>query len=489
MTTVLRPFNYTNRDFDSLLADLRRRMARSIPEWTTYDAGFESVLLELFAYVGDQHNFYIDRMGNEAYLQTAALRESILNLAQMFGYDPAPQTASSCTVQFSKVAGLSEDVTIPAGTQLFAQTEGQAPIFFELPTALLILTANATGTATVVEGRTESLENVGSSTGGERQSFVLRNPKVIRDSVRVFTKDGAINPADGLPTLVEWTNFSKLIDANFFDRAFTTYVDEDNFTYVFFGDGVSGVIPPVNTDIFVTYRYGAGTKGNVGVGSIRSFVSGGALTTKIASLTNTTAASGGTDPETIDSMRTSIPRSLTTIERAVSTADYAALALRVPGVVKASAAAAVSTAVTLYIAPAGGGAPTTNLQNAVTAYFDGPPSRKMIGTTVTPAAPTYVPINVTLSITVNPRYRRDIVAADVTTVVTALYSFDVRQFAELLMKAEVFKQVIDVPGVDYVDITVFSKTGSGTADVQLLVNEIASVGTIVVNATGGVLLS
>lgn len=496
MTAIQRPFKYTNRDFDSLVIDLRSRMAQYIPEWTNYDAGFETILIEAYAYVGDILNFYVDRMGNEAFLTTAVLRESVLNIAQMMGYTPAPQTASSCTVQFTKTAAaLGIDVTVSAGTQLFAQVEGQTPVFFETATSLLIAAASASGAVTAVEGITENGvldpttnaywgELLGSSDGSEQQNFILHYPNVVRDSVHVYTQDGSTTAP-----FVEWTYFPKIIDAQFYDRAFTLFTDEDNFTYIVFGDGTSGLIPSVHTNIFSTYRHGAGSKGNVGIGAVRSFVSGGALTTSIAGVTNTTAATGGTDPESVESMRTSIPRSLATIERAVSTADYAALATRVPGVAKANAAATVSTSVTLYVAPTGGGAPSTNLKNAVNAYFTGPPSRAMIGTTVTVTDPTYVPISVTLSVTVNPRYRQDAVSNAVKAAITNLLAFSVQSFANYLMKAEVFREVVDLAGVDYVDITVFSRTGAGTADVQLAANEIASVGTLVVNATGGVVIS
>ena len=53
------------------------------------------ILLDQFAYVGDILNFYIDRMAAEAYIQSAVMRESVLNLAYAFGYVPTPQTAAS----------------------------------------------------------------------------------------------------------------------------------------------------------------------------------------------------------------------------------------------------------------------------------------------------------------------------------------------------------------------------------------------------------
>lgn len=483
-SNISRPFLYTNRDFDSLREDLRRRLAVAIPEWTTYDAGFESLLLDMYAYVGDIENFYIDRMGNEAFLQNAVLRESVLNIAAMFGYTPGAQTAAGCTLQFTKTAAaLGELVTVLAGTVLFAQTEGQRPVYFETVVDLAIPPATASLTTPGIEGRTILKEQLGTSIGGANQSFVLFNNSVIRDSVRVYTRDGSISATD-----TEWRYTPRLIDASPFDRSYSLYVDQDNFTFVVFGDGVSGVVPSAGVLVVATYRYGVGAAGNVGIGAVKSFVAGGLVTSKIMAVTNTTAASGGTDPESIEAMRLSIPRSLTTLERAVTLTDYAALALNVAGVVKTSATAVTSTSVTVYVAPAGGGQPSTNMITLLNAYFTGPPSRAMIGTSVSFIGPTYVPINITVSLTVNAKHRRDTVVLAVTAAITALFSFNNRLFNELISKAMVFREIVDIDGVDYVDITTFSRT-TGTADVQLAVNEIATLGTLTINPTGGVVLA
>lgn len=509
-----RPFAYTNRDYTSLLADLRRRLAVAVPEWTSYDAGFESILLELFAYVGDNLNFYVDRVGAEAFLQTAVLRDSILNLAQMFDYTPVAQAASSATVQFTKSSAYaSTAVTIPAGTQVFAQTEGQQPIIFEVLSDVAIAGGSPNGSGAVVEGITVGsyptgsltidpnveaktpYELLGMSDGNESQAFVLHYPGVIANSVRVFTYDGSVNPAPpNTPLPVEWTYFSRLIDADAADRAFTTFVDDQGYTYVIFGDNVSGSIPSSSTNVYALYRYGVGSAGNVGIGSIRSFVGGGSLTTQISSVSNTSAATGGADRESIESMRTTVSKSLKAIERAVSTSDYATLALQVPGVAKAYASASAYTSVTLYIAPVGGGAPSTVLQNAVAAFFAGPPSRSLAGVSVTVAVPVYTNIDVKLSVTVNSKYRQSAVQAAVQTAIQSLFAFDNRDFGEKLMMASVFRAVVDIPGVDYVTWTDANSFmlhgGSGTADIQLAANQIAQLynGVAVLTMTGGVVL-
>jgi hypothetical protein len=105
--------------------------------------------MDMYAYVGDILNFYVDRLGSEAYLQSAVRRESLLNIAYMFGYVPAPQTAASGNVTFTKVTGLG-NVTVPAGTQVYAQLEGFDAIVYETTIDRVITGASAD--IEVVEG-------------------------------------------------------------------------------------------------------------------------------------------------------------------------------------------------------------------------------------------------------------------------------------------------------------------------------------------------
>ena len=58
-------------------------------------------MLELFAYMGDVLNFYIDRAASEAFLGTALRRQSVLYIADMFGYKPIGQHSASVVLLFT----------------------------------------------------------------------------------------------------------------------------------------------------------------------------------------------------------------------------------------------------------------------------------------------------------------------------------------------------------------------------------------------------
>jgi uncharacterized phage protein gp47/JayE len=475
------PFDYAARDFETIRADMFRRLQTAMPEWEPHESSFETIILELIAATADVMNFYIDRMAAESFVQTAVTRESILNLAAMYGYTPTPQTAALGTVTFTKSAGQG-DVFVPAGTQVYAQPVGSEPIVFETVDDHII--EGTSEDINVAEGKTVALEAVGASTGAERQAFALFNHDVIRDSVRVFTQDGPIDSTTGQPTLIEWTYVDRLIDAEFFQRAFVVMVDENDVSYVGFGDSVSGQIPTIGAPILVTYRYGVGAAGNVGAGAITGLVDAGSLSSQIAVVTNAVAMSGGANSESLESMRRNIPRSMRSMDRGVTIEDYSSLALRVGGVGKANASAAVSTSILLAIAPVGGGTPSTIVTDAVQRYVD---DRKMIGASVTIMMPVYVPINITVSVDVNPRFRRTVVSKNVDTAIRNVLLFDNVDFGQKVTKAATFRAGINVEGVDVFDITAHNRDGAGDdGTLQMAYNEIPVAGTITINATGGI---
>jgi uncharacterized phage protein gp47/JayE len=480
-------FNYTARDFATLRNELRVILLNEIPEWADTPSSFESVLMDMFAYVGDILHFYIDRYGAEAYLQTGVRRESLLNLAYMFGYIPTPQTASKTSVRFTRTEGVAEDVIIRRGTQVFAQVEGDDAVIFETTEERVIPAASATGIVDVevVEGVAISRELIGVSTGDPLMTFPLFNPAVIKNSVRVYTMDGNIDPQTGEPTPVEWAFSERIIDGAFYDRVFSLYTDADNSTYVQFGDGVTGAVPAVGVSLYADYRFGKGVRGNVAAGAIRSLVSGGDLVGRIESVTNLTAAQGGADPESIESMRRSIPKSLRAIERAVTREDFASLAVRVGGVAKASANPASSvTSIQLAVAPVGGGIANASLLSDVEEYLA---FRKMIGVDVVAAAHVNVPINVSVTVKVDARYRNDDVGERVRLALLDLYSFDNAEFGQRITRAAVFKATTGIEGVEYIEVTTFNRDGNGAdADFDLAYNELAQAGTINVSPTGGI---
>jgi len=318
--------DYTSRDYLSIRDDLLGLIPTFAPQWTNRDAAdFGIVLLQMFAYMGDLQSYYIDRAGNEAFISTASKRSSILRHAALLDYQPTQSTPALVELTFTNTSGAALEVFAKSQIATSTTVNGESQIIFETNATVTVPGAAAPGnTVKVIATQGYTVENElvkAASTGQPNQFYPLEVDEVIEDSVSV--------EIDG----VTYEKVQYLIDVPGNTPAFTTITDADGRTYIQFGDNIGGKIPPGNSSIYATYRVGGGTIGNVSAGSLTEFLTGfsSGLT-----VTNLTAAAGGEDPETTDSIKINAPISLKSLNRAVSLSDYSSLTLQVAGVAKAN---------------------------------------------------------------------------------------------------------------------------------------------------------
>src|SRR3954470_2436654 len=98
---------------------------------------YATMLIELWAYLADVLTFYQERIANESYLGTAALRSSLLELVTLIDYKPKPGSSASGLAAFTAAPGTA--LTIPAGFRLGSKpAPGQPSLVFETSTAIRV---------------------------------------------------------------------------------------------------------------------------------------------------------------------------------------------------------------------------------------------------------------------------------------------------------------------------------------------------------------
>jgi uncharacterized phage protein gp47/JayE len=100
-------------------AELEANGNRVLPlrSWTARTSDdYGIAVLEMWAYLADILAFYQERIANEAFLPTALLRESVLRLAALLGYEPAPGAAATTHLAF--ILEKDKQVRIPAGLRV-----------------------------------------------------------------------------------------------------------------------------------------------------------------------------------------------------------------------------------------------------------------------------------------------------------------------------------------------------------------------------------
>jgi hypothetical protein len=457
MANYIPQTDYTSRDYESIRRDLINLIPEYAPEWTNRDpADFGITILEAFAYMGDLLNYYIDRAANEAFISTASQRESVLQLARLLSYRPTETTSATVTLTFKN--STASAITVPEKTKVSTTTiiSGNATrVVFETDSAVTVpaKVGIVDGSATVraTQGETVTDELIGTSNGQVNQLYQLSDTPVI-DGSTIVNVGGIV-----------YTEVPYLIDYQGYDPVYTTLTNANGVTYVVFGDGVSGRIPPNNAQILCTYRVGGGTSGNVAVNTLRfietNAVPGLTVLNQYISSSDDGAASGGADAESTDSIRVNAPLSIKALNRAVSLSDYASLTLQVTGIAKAISIADVYTSVNVFFAPYGDPGVTIDgvtpsavfntLKNSAESYLR---DKIPANTTVTFQPPSYANVNISGTITCLPQYKQSTIRTSAESLLNELLDFDNVVFADRISLQDVITILSTIPGVAYTQI-------------------------------------
>lgn len=478
--------DYTSRDFAAIRSQLVGLAKGFMPEWETAgeSGDFGTLLLELYAYMGDIMHFYIDRTASEAFLGTAVRRQSILYIADMLGYKPIGQQSASVLLTFSMAQntptalGLTESeaanysVTLPAGTRISNSTNSvNQQVVFETGSSVTLTPGMTSDPIFATEGITVNAEILGISKGIPNSTFVIPNKGVIQGTVKVVSREGG--------NMIEWSNVSDISLARPTQSSFTTYLDDDNRTYLVFGDNASGRIPPYGSELYVYYRYGTGAAANdVAPNSLIAIIPPTGVEVWGISVTNGESPVGGADPESVESMRYSIPRSTGRLKsRAVTLNDYADLALQIPGVAKAIAYGTLYTAVHVRIAPIDGEANSASMDLLIAEVERHLSDKVLVGTHVYAEPESvddlWLDCHLRITVHVQAAYNRTQVRKSVEQAVRALFAFNNLDFGKRVSLGQVYRSVLAVQGVEWAEVKWMDSTAplNSTTEVDIDIDD------------------
>jgi hypothetical protein len=186
----------------------------------------------------------------------------------------------------------------------------------------------------------------------------------------------------------------------------------------------------------------------------------------------------------------------------VSLSDYEDLALQVQGVSKARAvyngSGANGGSVTVHVisyqsdfgTAASVSSPITidpTLRSAVAATLT---QASMLGVAAisVPSTITTDRVKISMDLQVKGNYVRQWVQEAVGAAVATLFDFDSATFGGRLNLGDVYRTVMDVPGVDYVAITAFNKVGDASiaTSVTATSTRLLQSGIVTISSLGGV---
>jgi hypothetical protein len=312
--------NVTSLNFDNIKESMKTYIA-SKPEFTDYN--FEgstiSMLLDLLAYNTYQNAFYTSMVGNEMFLDSALLRDSVVSRAKMLNYVPRSARGASTTLTVEITpTGAPDSVTVAKDSEFSATIDGEAYKFVTPQAYSFSSTDNYSGTITITEGRPVTHRFTVNTNSPVR--YILPNENVDTTSITVDVQTSSSDASS-----VRYNLASDITEVQANSAVYFLQEVEDSQYEITFGDDVIGQAPVDGNIVIANYRICNGTDGN----GISSFTSPSTLGGSSTFTTLVDAAtSGGANNETIESIKFNAPKNYETQNRAVLAEDYKRLILR-----------------------------------------------------------------------------------------------------------------------------------------------------------------
>jgi hypothetical protein len=296
----------TELDFDSIKTNLKTFL-QSKPNFTDYDfdASGLSVLLDLLAYNTHYQAMYLNYAVNELFIDSAVQRNSLISLSKSLGYVPTSMTSASCFVDMAVLGGENVDKY----TKFITTIDGSVYEFFANDDYLSV--GNILTNMELVEGVPLTVSYIVDSSD-DQQEFRVPTANCDTNYLEVIVQEGVHNTNQEV--YIRNENITTVSNTS---AVFWLQAHENGEYEVKFGDDVFGKKPVDGNIVIINYVYSNGSAGN----GARTFSCPSISDSIVTMHTTGEYASGGAEPEGIESIRFRAPRLFESQHRIVTAQD------------------------------------------------------------------------------------------------------------------------------------------------------------------------
>lgn len=323
--------NITELDFDSIKTSIVGYL-QDQTVFTGYDftGSNLNVLMDILSYNTHYNAFYVNAVANEAFLDSATTRNSVVSHAKMIGYTPHSTRASVASIDFETRAASDTIVrmTLSAGAPFSTSVDGVSRVFYTIQDYISESHETESGVRTFAFSDVEVYEGVIQSetfivdTSSTNQRFILSSDSIDTETLKVVVNT---SPTDTTSTVFQPSG--SIVDVGASDNVYWIQ-EEETFKYeIFFGDGVIG--SALSDRNLITVVYVATNGGEIH--GAKNFSFSGTISDShdnTVTITNTPSSFGGASRESLESIRRLAPINYQSQNRAVTADDYEAILLK-----------------------------------------------------------------------------------------------------------------------------------------------------------------
>jgi len=317
--------DFTNLDFDQIRASIKDYL-RANSTFTDFD--FEgsnfSILIDVLAYNSYLTAYNTNMVANEAFLDSATIRENVVSLARNIGFVPLSRRAAKANISFivTNINSQVKTATLKAGVVCTGNLDNTSYIF-SIPEDVTVGVANQEAIFSdidIYEG-TYLTKTFTVDTSQPNQKYIIPNPYVDTSTIRVNVNDGG--------TIEQYNVVDNIVGINSTSQIFLIQEVSDEKYELFFGDGIFGKKLSNTNRIDASYIVTNGPTGNGASnftfsGSIKDNTDA-VISATVGVIVTNTASQNGDIIQSTESVRYYAPRLYAAQNRAVTAGDYEAL--------------------------------------------------------------------------------------------------------------------------------------------------------------------
>lgn len=338
-------------DFDDIKNNLKTYL-QSQDQFKDYD--FEgsglNVLLDILSYNTHYQSYYANMVANETFLDSALFQQSGVSIAKHLNYLPKSYRSAVAYVDveflINNTPSDQELITsVQNGTAFLLSGEtftgilGAQTFVFSSTKNTQIQFENGRYFARNVEikeGYDKSVTYVYDANSNIDQKFII--PEINIDTTSIVVRVGqSITNNSGIETI--WSQVTDINLADSESKIYFLQANSDNQYEIHFGDGIVGKKPEPGNTILIFYKVCSGSLANgIGVNDSstrRSFRYTNRVSSETTLLLGTNGkyagSFGGSESETLQSIKYYAPRNYQAQERAVTAEDYRVILSRAYG--------------------------------------------------------------------------------------------------------------------------------------------------------------
>jgi len=303
-------------DFDTIKQNLKDYMSAQ-SEFSDYDfdGSALSVIMDIMSYNTHMNAFYMNMLASESFLDSAQLRNSAIKKAAQLGYTPQSVRGSKAYANLTFTpSDVPSTITIDKHTQFNATVNGTSYTYVTSAATTVtpvggVYTAN---NVELVQGVPLTYQYTVNNSNPD-QKFILPNANTDTSQLTVVIQESAVNTNTSVYILA-----SDITTVNSTSNVYFLYESSDYKFEVQFGDSNLGRKLSDGNIVKLTSTVSDGGTTN---GS-NTFTAVGQVGGYDVTIATMNAAAGGSDRESVDSIKFSAPKHYEAQNRCVTANDY-----------------------------------------------------------------------------------------------------------------------------------------------------------------------